>query len=190
LAFGHTADQPFLSLLFVVNGVTYLVLAVLRRDRRWWRPVTGLLLLGTIVAYLVLVGSGREQPDPVGILDKLAEQEELNVEQAEIGQYVTQLAYQQGVSPDQLARQLASSGQLSAVVADVMRTKAVALLAERATVTDQSGRPVVVGAGAEQSEADGAEDAESGRAEAEEQTETVAADPPKAGRKRGSRRSA
>jgi len=73
LAFGHTADQPFLSLLFVVNGVTYLVLAVLRRDRRWWRPVTGLLLLGTIVAYLVLVGSGREQPDPVGILDKLAE---------------------------------------------------------------------------------------------------------------------
>jgi trigger factor len=124
------------------------------------------------------------------ILDKLAEQEELNVEQAEIGQYVTQLAYQQGVSPDQLARQLASSGQLSAVVADVMRTKAVALLAERATVTDQSGRPVVVGAGAERSEADGAEDAESARAEAEEQTETAAADPPKPGRRRGSRRSA
>src|SRR5215468_2622364 len=73
MAFGHTAGQPFLSLLFVVNGVTYLVLAVLRRDRRWWRPVTGLLLLGTIVAYLVLVGIGREQPDPVGILDKLAE---------------------------------------------------------------------------------------------------------------------
>src|SRR5215472_4841471 len=73
LAFGHTEGDSFLSLLFLVNGVTYLVLAVLRRDRKWWRPATGLLLLGTIVAYLVLVGIGREQPDPVGILDKLAE---------------------------------------------------------------------------------------------------------------------
>lgn len=73
LGFGHAPSQPFLPLLFFVNGVAYLVLAVLRRDRWWWRPATGLLLLGTIVAYLVFVGSGREQPDPVGILDKLAE---------------------------------------------------------------------------------------------------------------------
>ena len=73
LAFGHAASQPFLALLFSVNGVAYLMLVALRRGRWWWRPVTGLLLLGTIVAYLVFVGSGREKPDPVGVLDKLVE---------------------------------------------------------------------------------------------------------------------
>jgi len=73
LAFGHVSSQPFLSSLFFVNGVAYFILVVCRRDRRWWRLATGLLLLGTIVAYLVLVGTGHEQPDPVGILDKLAE---------------------------------------------------------------------------------------------------------------------
>ncbi len=92
------------------------------------------------------------------ILDQIAEQEELGIEQEEIGQYITQLAYQQGVSPDQFARQLTSSGQLGAVVADVLRSKAADLLAERVRVTDESGRTVVVGA-----EADGpaAEPAES-----------------------------
>jgi trigger factor len=87
------------------------------------------------------------------ILDQIAEQEELGIEQEEIGKYITQLAYQQGVSPDQFARQLTSSGQLGAVVADVLRSKAADLLAERVKVTDESGRTVVVGA-----EADGPDD--------------------------------
>ena len=79
------------------------------------------------------------------ILDQLAEQENLGIEQDEIGQYITQLAYQQGVSPDQFARQLTSSGQLAAVVSDVLRSKAADLLAERVKVTDESGRKVAVG---------------------------------------------
>jgi len=79
------------------------------------------------------------------ILDQLAEQEKLGADQEEIAQYVTQLAYQQGVSPDALARQLTSQGQLAAVVGDVLRSKAAGLLAERAMVTDQSGRKVVIG---------------------------------------------
>ena len=79
------------------------------------------------------------------ILDQLAEQDDLTVEQDDIGQYITQLAYQSGVSPDQFARQLTSSGQLGAVVADVLRSKAADVLAERVKVTDESGRPVVVG---------------------------------------------
>ncbi|MGI9005229.1 MAG: trigger factor, partial [Streptosporangiaceae bacterium] len=79
------------------------------------------------------------------ILDQLAEQENLGLEQEEIGQYITQLAYQQGVAPDEFARQLTSSGQLGAVVADVLRSKAADLLAERVKVADESGRPVVLG---------------------------------------------
>ena len=107
------------------------------------------------------------------ILDHLAEQEDLTIEQDEIGQYITQLAYQSGVSPDQFARQLTSSGQLSAVVSDVLRSKAADLLAERVKVTDESGRKVVVGgkqdedAGDEEAaDADATPDVESGQAEA------------------------
>lgn len=80
------------------------------------------------------------------ILDKFADDEELGAEQDEVAQYVTQLAYQQGVTPDELARQLASSGQLPAVISDLIRTKAADLLAHRVQVTDQSGRKVDISA--------------------------------------------
>lgn len=76
------------------------------------------------------------------ILDKLATDEDLGVDPAELSAYVTQQAYQLGVQPDRLARELADRGQLGSVAADVLRTKAVALLAERATVNDESGRVI------------------------------------------------
>jgi trigger factor len=80
------------------------------------------------------------------ILDQIAEQEELGIEQEELGQYVAQLAYQQGIAPEVLARQLTTQGQLGAVVGEVLRSKAAALIAERATVTDSSGRKVDIAA--------------------------------------------
>jgi trigger factor len=106
------------------------------------------------------------------ILDQLTEQENLTIEQDEIAQYITQLAYQSGVSPDQFARQLTSSGQLGAVVADVLRSKAADLLAERVRVTDESGRKVEVGGqedegAAGENGADAESDADSGQADAE-----------------------
>jgi trigger factor len=76
------------------------------------------------------------------ILDQFAENEELTVEQGELARYVTQLAYQQGVSPDTLAAQLTNSGQLGAVMSDVIRSKAADLLARKVKVTDESGRKV------------------------------------------------
>ena len=79
------------------------------------------------------------------ILDQFAEQEELTVEQGELARYVTQLAYQQGVTPDVLAGQLTNSGQLAAVMSDVIRTKAADLLARRVKVTDEAGRKVEIG---------------------------------------------
>ena len=76
------------------------------------------------------------------ILDKLAVQEELGVESDELNSYITQQAYRLGVTPDQLAQQITESGQVNSVVADVLRTKALTLIAEKATVTDESGNPV------------------------------------------------
>ncbi len=76
------------------------------------------------------------------VLDKLAADEELGLEPAELTSYVTQQAYQLGVAPDRLAKELADRGQLGAVAADVLRTKALGLLADRARVTDESGRVI------------------------------------------------
>ncbi|MGN6792839.1 MAG: trigger factor [Streptosporangiaceae bacterium] len=120
------------------------------------------------------------------ILDQLAERENLGVEQDEIGQYIAQLAYQSGISPDQFARQLTSSGQLAAVVSDVLRSKAADLLAERVKVTDESGRKVTVGVQESEGGADG-EDAASEGESAEPEEAAEAAEPAKG---RASRRGA
>ena len=126
------------------------------------------------------------------ILDQLAEQEDLGVEQDDVGQYLAQIAYQQGVPPDQLARQLTNSGQLAAVISDVLRSKAADLLAERVKVTDASGRKVQVGRDAESGEDADDEAAEQAAADdqPEEPTETAAAAseaPAAKGRGRGRR---
>jgi hypothetical protein len=72
LALGHANTEPALSVLFVLDGVAYLALLAVPRGR-WWRPAAATLLLSTILAYLVYVGSGREAPEPVGVADKLVE---------------------------------------------------------------------------------------------------------------------
>jgi trigger factor len=90
------------------------------------------------------------------ILDKLAVQEELGVEASELNAYLTEQAYRIGVPPDRLAKQLTDHGQLNAVVADVLRSKALAVIAQRARVTDETGRVVDLSEAAQQ---DGADDA-------------------------------
>jgi trigger factor len=94
------------------------------------------------------------------VLDKLAAQEELGVDQTELAAYLTEQAYRMGVSPDRLAQELSDRGQLGSVAADVLRGKALALIAERAAVTDESGRPVDIKAAAQ--EADDEEDGDAG----------------------------
>jgi trigger factor len=94
------------------------------------------------------------------VLDKLATQEEIGVDQTELAAYLTEQAYRIGVSPDRLAQELSDRGQLGSVAADVLRGKALALIAERAAVTDESGRPVDIKAAAR--EAAGEEDGDAG----------------------------
>jgi trigger factor len=78
------------------------------------------------------------------VLDQLARTEELGVDQAELSAYVTRQAEQMGVPPERLAQQLADSGQLSYAAAEVLRGKAMNLIAERVKVTDASGHDVDV----------------------------------------------
>ncbi len=70
-----------------------------------------------------------------------------------------------GVSPDRLARELSDRGQLGSVAADVLRGKALTLLAERAAVTDESGRPVDITAAAREAD-DADSDGDAGQSDA------------------------
>jgi trigger factor len=76
------------------------------------------------------------------VLDQLARNEDLGVDPAELTAYVTQQAEQMGVSPDRLAQQLADNNQINVAAAEVLRGKAMNLIAERVKVTDKSGNPV------------------------------------------------
>jgi trigger factor len=76
------------------------------------------------------------------ILDAIADKEELGVSDAELTERVITQAQQYGVSPQEFAQQLTQGGNLPALVADVRRSKALATVLERATITDASGRPV------------------------------------------------
>src|SRR5436190_3969939 len=80
------------------------------------------------------------------VLDQLARNEDLGVDPAELSAYVTRQAEQMGVAPDRLAQQLADSGQINVAAAEVLRGKAMNLIAERVKVTDESGNPVDIAA--------------------------------------------
>jgi trigger factor len=78
------------------------------------------------------------------VLDELARQEDLKVEQDELNAYLVEQAYRIGVQPDRLAKEIVDRGQLGAAMGDVLRGKALRVLAERVKVTDEAGRPVDV----------------------------------------------
>ncbi|HSS94780.1 MAG TPA: hypothetical protein VLR46_12455 [Candidatus Dormibacteraeota bacterium] len=68
----HVATEPLTALLFVLNGLAFIVLAA-SFTWRWWRLASAGLLITTVLAYLVYVGAGFEGPDQVGIATKLIE---------------------------------------------------------------------------------------------------------------------
>jgi trigger factor len=78
------------------------------------------------------------------VLDQLAREEELSVDQAELSAYITRQAEQMGVPPERLAKQLADDGRLPVAAAEVLRGKAMNLIAERVKVTDTAGHEVDV----------------------------------------------
>jgi trigger factor len=101
------------------------------------------------------------------VLDQLARQEELNIEQDELNSFVIEQAYRMGVQPDRLAQELADRNQIGSVITEVLRGKALTVITERATVTDEAGQPVDIEAAMRAEEAEEAEAEESEAEEAE-----------------------
>ena len=76
------------------------------------------------------------------ILDKIADDEELVVGQAELAQWLVSQAPKYGMTPDQFADALVQAGQVQMAVADVRRGKALASVLQKAVVTDATGNEV------------------------------------------------
>jgi trigger factor len=89
-----------------------------------------------------LDAGAREAVKAQLVLDAIADKEELGVTDAELTDQVVRRASRAGVSPDQYAQTLVQSGQLSGLVSEVRRGKALATVMEAATITDASGNHV------------------------------------------------
>jgi trigger factor len=76
------------------------------------------------------------------LLDAIVEKEQVSVSQPELVEYLVMSAQQYGMTPDAFAQAVDSGGQIQAMVAEVARRKALAVVLEQATVTDASGQVV------------------------------------------------
>jgi trigger factor len=76
------------------------------------------------------------------LLDAIAEQEQITVEQPELIEYLIMTAQQYGMDPNQFAQAIDGQNQIPAMVAEVSRRKALASVMQRATVTDTDGKVI------------------------------------------------
>lgn len=76
------------------------------------------------------------------VLDSIADAEAVSVSDAELTEYIVRQAQRYNMAPQEFADQIVQAGNISALVADVRRNKALATVLEAANVTDQSGNEV------------------------------------------------
>jgi hypothetical protein len=67
------SHEGMTGLLFVIDGIGFIVLAVAALFTAWWRRPAVVWLVATIVAYVIWVVAGWETPDQIGIACKLVE---------------------------------------------------------------------------------------------------------------------
>jgi trigger factor len=76
------------------------------------------------------------------LLDEVAKNEQLGVDETELTQQIVRRAQQMGVQPDEYAQQAMQEGQVPELVGEVRRGKALAMIVEAANVVDESGNSV------------------------------------------------
>ena len=110
------------------------------------------------------------------VLDLIADQEEVSVDQGELIEYIVSTASQYGMEPNQFAQMLDQAGQVPMIMGEVRRRKALAKVLEKAVVKDSAGEVVdltdfVTPQGEDEEE--GAAEQVTDAAEAETATETA-----------------
>jgi len=76
------------------------------------------------------------------VLDAIAEQEEVRVNENELLQYLIQASQSYGMEPNEFVKIVDEQGQVPAFVAEVARRKALSVVLETAVVTDSDGNKV------------------------------------------------
>jgi len=76
------------------------------------------------------------------VLDAIADQEEIQVEQSELIEYILSSASQYGMDPNQFAQMLDQAGQVPMIMGEVRRRKALAAVLAEAKVVDTEGNDV------------------------------------------------
>lgn len=112
------------------------------------------------------------------VLDAVVEQEDVEIGQQELFEYLIAQAPTYGLSPNDFLQQMSEAGQMPALLGEVARRKALALVLELAKVVDADGNEVnlddlVPGTGENAQAADEAADAEQAGTDAEQATEAT-----------------
>ena len=76
------------------------------------------------------------------LLDAVVKAESVEVSEIELTEYLVRTSSRYGMAPEQFAQELSKAGQISQLVAEVGRAKALAGVLSRVTVTDASGNSV------------------------------------------------
>jgi len=76
------------------------------------------------------------------LLDAIAEKEQVSVGQAELIEYLVMSAQQYGMDPNEFAKTVEEGGQISSMVAEVARRKALAAVLDKAKIVDTAGSEV------------------------------------------------
>ena len=76
------------------------------------------------------------------LLDAVVKAEAVEVTEIELTEYLIRTSSRYGMAPEQFAEQLSKAGQISQLVAEVARAKALAGVLSRVTVVDKSGQSI------------------------------------------------
>jgi trigger factor len=76
------------------------------------------------------------------LLDAIVKVEEVQVTEIELTEYLIRMSQRYGMGPEQFAQELQKAGQISQVVAEVTRAKALASVLGRVSVVDKSGNSI------------------------------------------------
>jgi len=86
------------------------------------------------------------------LLDSIVKAESVAVNESELTEYLVRAASRYGMTPDQFIKEVSQAGQVTTMVAEVARAKALAQVLGRVKVVDKSGRKVDLEALAPKSE--------------------------------------
>ncbi len=76
------------------------------------------------------------------LFDSIVKAEQIQVNEIELTEYLIRMSQRYGMGPEQFAQELQKAGQISQVVAEVTRAKALASVLARVSVVDKSGNKV------------------------------------------------